>query len=130
MPHTSSNALARGWFYGMAIIAVAGCASEPAATPRPLVSRPSPSPSPVRYSDVRPDDLIPPAPGDYRVHPGDVLEVHIPGLVAPGIISTRTCRVSASGMISLPLVPPIHVAGLTEAQVNEAVRYAMRDIDM
>jgi protein involved in polysaccharide export with SLBB domain len=84
----------------------------------------------VRYSDVRPEDLIPPAPGDYRVQPGDVVEVTITDLVAPGVETTKRCRVSAAGTISLPLVPPIPVAGLTEAQVNDAVRYALRDLDL
>jgi protein involved in polysaccharide export with SLBB domain len=133
MPRTSSKTFARGRFTGLVIgiVALAGCASEPAATPRPLITRPSPapSPSPVRYSDVRPEDLIPPAPGDYRVQPGDVLEVTIGDLIAPGVETTKRCRVSGSGTISLPLVPPIPVAGLTEAQINERVNRIMHDID-
>jgi protein involved in polysaccharide export with SLBB domain len=84
----------------------------------------------VKYSDVRPEDLIPPAPADYRVHPGDVLELRFGDLVAPGVETVKRCRVSASGTISLPLIPPVHVAGLTEGEISATVYrvYSEHDI--
>jgi protein involved in polysaccharide export with SLBB domain len=98
---------------------LSGCAAE-SGEPMPARLPPAPAPS-VRYSDVRPDDLIPPAPGDYRVQPGDVLELKFGDLVGPGIETVKVVRVSGTGTISLPLLGPIHVAGMTEAEINEAI---------
>ena len=82
-----------------------------------------PPPSPVRYSHVRPEDLIP---NEYRVMPGDVLELRISDLVASGVETTKRMRVTQWGTIALPLIGPIRVAGMTEEEVNQAVRQAMR----
>jgi protein involved in polysaccharide export with SLBB domain len=103
-----------------------GCASEPA---RPITPPAAPAPAPsVRYSDVRPEDLIPSAPGDYRVQPGDVLEVTVHDLVGPGVETVKVFRVSGLGTISLPLLGQIHVAGLTEEEINQVVREAFRQL--
>jgi protein involved in polysaccharide export with SLBB domain len=110
-----------------AVLAVAGgCATQP-ATPLGHTLAEYNSPQAVRYSNVRPEDLIPPTPGDYRVRPGDVLELRVMDLVAPGIETVKSVRVSGSGTISLPLIPPIPVAGLTEAEINDAVDRAIRE---
>jgi protein involved in polysaccharide export with SLBB domain len=109
---------------------VCGCASE-ATKPRTSGASPAVARPPVvRYSDVRPDDLIPPAPGDYYVRPGDVVEVSVSDLVGPGVETVKVCRVSDSGTISLPLVGAIHVAGMTEAEVNQVVREALSHLCM
>jgi protein involved in polysaccharide export with SLBB domain len=94
-----------------------GCASEPARPRIPSASAPA-TPS-VRYSDVRPDDLIPS--GEYRVQPGDVLEVTFTDLVGPGVETAKVVRVSESGTISLPLIGQMHVEGMTEAEVSQAI---------
>jgi protein involved in polysaccharide export with SLBB domain len=100
---------------------VCGCAADRGAPPvTPAVA--PPSESPVRYSDVRPQDLIP---NEYRVMPGDVLEISVSDLVAPGVDTKKVVRVKESGTISLPLIGPIPVAGLTEEELNEAVREAL-----
>jgi protein involved in polysaccharide export with SLBB domain len=103
-----------------------GCAVKPTrpnAQPVPPVLAPH-----VRYSAVRPDDLIPPAPGDYRVQPGDVLEVKISDLVGPAVWTTKAFRVRDSGTISLPLVGAVRVAGMTEEEIGEAINNAYHDI--
>ena len=80
------------------------------------------------YSDVRPEDLIPPAPGSYRVQPGDVLALRIRDIVGPGIENVKMLRVSGSGKISLPLLGTVHVADLTEADINELLRRAYQKV--
>ena len=128
MPRTSPRIVLSLLALVVTVVAVGGCSSQPAAAPARLTL--PPLPPAVKYSDVRPEDLIPPAPGDYRVQSGDVLEIRIGDLVAPGVENAKLCRVSATGYISLPLVPPIYVAGMTEAQINAAVRWAFRNVDL
>lgn len=61
---------------------------------------------------------------DYRINPNDLLEFDIFGV--PDM--KRSVRVNASGLVSLPLVGPVPVAGLTgqEAEALIASRYAER----
>jgi len=57
-------------------------------------------------------------PHDYVIGPGDLLTVEV--FEVPEL--SREVRVSQSGSIGLPLVPVrLHVAGLTEAQVEEKI---------
>jgi protein involved in polysaccharide export with SLBB domain len=71
-------------------------------------------------------DLVPPE-GDYAISPGDLLAVTITDLVAQGVETLQQRRVTDSGNISLPYVGTLRIAGLTEAQAEEAVRSAYRD---
>lgn len=59
---------------------------------------------------------------DYRINPNDLLEFDIFGV--PDM--KRSVRVNASGQVSLPLIGPVKVAGLTgqEAETLIAERYA------
>lgn len=59
---------------------------------------------------------------DYRINPNDLLEFDVYGV--PGM--KRDVRVNASGLISLPLIGPVPVAGLTgqQAETLIAERYA------
>ena len=102
--------------------AVCGCAARPGTSPRVLPVMHPPATA-VPYSEVRPDDLIP---DEYRVRPGDVLELSISDLVGPGVETTRVLRVKESGAMVLPLIGDLPVAGLTEAEVNDVVRQALR----
>ena len=107
----------------LAVIGLAcGCASDGGAARDKLPPVLSPPQSPVRYSEIRPDDLVPSV---YRGRAGDVLQLSLRDLVAPGVETVKVMRVSQLGTISLPLVGPVHVAGLTEEELNEAVRRAM-----
>jgi protein involved in polysaccharide export with SLBB domain len=110
-----------------AIVIAAGCAGRTATdseSAQPMAHRAPPPPPPVIYSDVRADDLIP---QEYRVHPGDVLQISLSDLVGPGVETQKTVRVSVDGTISLPLIGKVHVAGLTEAELGRAVNQAFRD---
>jgi hypothetical protein len=110
----------------LAVLIGGGCASS--STPpleHPIVHRASRSA--VKYCDVQPEDLIPPAASDYRVQPGDALEVGVRDLVAPGVETVRRFRVGGSGTISLPLIGSVYVAGMTEEQINDVVNKWFRD---
>jgi protein involved in polysaccharide export with SLBB domain len=107
-----------------AIVGLAfGCASDGGGARRRLPPVVSPAQSPVRYSEIRPEDHIPRV---YRVRPGDVVGITIADLVAPGVETVKAVRVSEVGTISLPLLGPIHVAGLTEEQMNERIQAVMK----
>jgi membrane-associated protease RseP (regulator of RpoE activity) len=105
-----------------------------AARRRPTTTTTHPSTSPSarapwsQATDVRPEDLVPES---YRVHPGDVLRVSARDVVGPGVETVKVVRVSAAGSISLPLVGPIHVAGMTEEEIVKAIddEYRASNID-
>jgi len=77
-------------------------------------------------SDVRAEDLVA-STQDYVVGKNDLLSVSITDLVAPGVETVKTARVSESGNISLPLIGQIRGEGMTENQLEEEIRKAYRD---
>jgi polysaccharide export outer membrane protein len=83
---------------------VAVTPSAPAAAAVQLPPSPLPAASPT------------PSP-DYRLGPGDVIEVEVFG--NPDL--SRTPTVQTNGMVSLPLIGEVPVAGLTLAEVKAAV---------
>ena len=64
---------------------------------------------------------IPPAPAvgmEYRIAPDDILRIqvyHEPGL------SLEDARVSAGGMVRMPLIGDVSIAGLTAAEASDAI---------
>ena len=80
-------------------------------------------------SAVTADDLVVSS-SDYVIGKNDLLAVSITDLVGPGIESVRQVRVTESGKISMPLVPQITAAGLTEAQLEQAIVAAYRDANL
>jgi polysaccharide export outer membrane protein len=78
---------------------------------------------------VTADDLVSSA-SDYVIGKNDLLNVSITDLVGPGIESVRQAHVTESGKISMPLVPQITAAGLTEAQLEQAIVAAYRDANL
>ena len=92
---------------GVLVATAAACATTraplqaPAAPPTPAVVLPSP--------------VAPPTPSpDYRVGPGDVLEVEVFG--NPDL--SRNPTVQTNGMVALTLLGEVPVAGLTLAEVK------------
>jgi protein involved in polysaccharide export with SLBB domain len=71
-------------------------------------------------SEVTPEDLKFEA-DEYRLGPGDLLTVSMTDLAGPGVQSTKSTRVSDKGTISLWIVGPIEVKGLTEAEAERVV---------
>ena len=80
----------------------------------------------ARATTVRPADLVA-EDVDYTISPNDVLQIELSDLVVPGQSTYKTQRVSQSGFISLPYVGQVKTAGLTEAQLEEAIAQAYRD---
>jgi protein involved in polysaccharide export with SLBB domain len=80
----------------------------------------------VNAGGVRPADLVS-LPSDYVIGRNDLLQVSIADLVAPNVESQKISRVSETGSISLPWIGQIKAAGLTEAQLEQAIIQAYRD---
>jgi polysaccharide export outer membrane protein len=59
---------------------------------------------------------------DFPIGPGDVLNIDVAGLVE---LEKRKARVAADGTIRLPLLGAIPVAGLTERELTEDLRYRL-----
>lgn len=65
---------------------------------------------------------------DYLVSPNDSVQVSVSDLVGPGTETVKVLRVSASGKISLPLLPaPVQASGLSEQQLERAISDAYKD---
>src|SRR5262249_42850412 len=94
----------------------AGCVCLPPLPARePPPTPPPPSPSPPAAPAATP--APPPSPStapEYRVGPGDVLEVN----VLDNAEVSRTPTVQTSGMIVLPLLGEVEVAGLTVPEIQ------------
>jgi polysaccharide export outer membrane protein len=80
----------------------------------------------VNATPVRPADLIP-VEDDYAIAANDLLQISITDLVAPGVETYKTQRVTQSGNISLPYIGQVRGLGLTEAQLEEAIAQAYKD---
>lgn len=65
--------------------------------------------------------------GDYTIGANDLVAITITDLSGPGQETLKQVRVTDSGKVSLPYVGQVSVAGLTEAQAEEAVSKAYRD---
>ena len=95
-------------------------AQTPVGAPRnaPLQSPVNPAAAPRldAKGDALPMNVLATVGADYRLAPNDLLEFDIYGV--PDM--KRDVRVNASGLVSLPLIGPIFVAGMT-AQDAEAM---------
>ena len=76
--------------------------------------------------EVNNDDLKVTA-TDYRVGPGDLIQVTIQDLSSTGLQQLETKQVSESGKISLPYISQLPVTGLTEPEIEAAVIKAYAD---
>jgi len=63
--------------------------------------------------------------GDYVLQPGDIVQVSIFELLQEGAAVVNNYTVTESGKLSIPEVGPIQAAGLTEPQLEEAIRRAL-----
>jgi protein involved in polysaccharide export with SLBB domain len=81
-------------------------------------------------TDIEPADLVPDI-SDYKMGPNDVVSVTIYDLLGEGTGETvKTVRVTETGMMSLPFIPPVKAAGLTERELEEAVSKAYEDANL
>lgn len=124
--------------WGGALLALAWCAASAAALPAQAQTAPLQAPplqSPVGSAPVSPRPVgqataVDPATGepmalnslatvgsDYRMSSNDLLEFDVFGV--PDM--KRDVRVNASGLISLPLIGPVAVAGLTAQDAEKLI---------
>jgi len=82
-----------------------------------LLQSPPPAETPAAPSDPAAPSVVPAAPGDYEVGPGDVIEVAVYG----NDDLSRIPTVQTNGSISLPLLGEVQVAGLTIAEVQRKI---------
>ncbi|MGC4031305.1 MAG: polysaccharide biosynthesis/export family protein [Tepidisphaeraceae bacterium] len=81
----------------------------------------------VTARDVKPEDLVE-SKLDYTIGANDTVQVTVNDLYGAGTETTKTLRVSASGKISLPLLPAqVKADGLSEQQLERAVADAYKD---
>ncbi len=71
-----------------------------------------------------------PATTEPAIEPGEVLAITVDELVGPGVDKTNTVRVSGDGTIALPMVEPIRVAGLDQAQAKSRIADVYRDAQL
>lgn len=80
----------------------------------------------VDVTDVRPEDLQVSA-TQYRVGPGDVLVITILDFLQQGASSQFETVIDQVGEVSLPLLDPIPVAGLTARQIEARIAQEVSD---
>jgi polysaccharide export outer membrane protein len=85
----------------------------------PSAIRPPVAPG-VLASQLQPLDTLAGLNADYRVSPNDVIDFEVYGV--PEL--KKTLRVSSSGVITLPLVGTLSVAGLTGQQIEQMIAAA------
>ncbi|MCH9058303.1 MAG: polysaccharide biosynthesis/export family protein, partial [Planctomycetes bacterium] len=81
----------------------------------------------VEYTDVTPEDLIPEI-REYRISPGEQLEVTIFGLFVPGSPEKFFRVIDARGFVDLPQIGPVYVVGLTRDESETAIQQAAQPI--
>ncbi|MCU0688478.1 MAG: polysaccharide biosynthesis/export family protein, partial [Phycisphaerales bacterium] len=136
-PLTAAAALA-----AMALLPLAACEHDsymnPSITGRwentptivPVLERLSAVEGPVggnaaEYSPITQADLIPEADA-YRIDAGDGLEVLVNELFSPNIQERYERLVDPRGMIELPNVPSVYVAGMTADEASQAISRAYK----
>ncbi len=80
----------------------------------------------VQYSEVTADDLVP-RPWEYRVVPGDFLQIIVFDLRPGGQPAEFQTLVDTRGQVYLEEVGDVQVAGLTAEGIREAVSQAVLD---
>lgn len=83
----------------------------------------------VDVSDVLPEDLIP-EPADYRVGPGDFLQIEIFDFLDSGAPGLYERAVDGRGFIDIPQLGRIYVADSNAAEVAELLKQRIRDADI
>jgi len=75
-----------------------------------------------------PEDLVF-EPRDYRIGPGDVVDVTVMDLYVEGQAIPLRLEVSQSGTIDVPFVPPVRAVGFTSRELrNEIIRSLSQDM--
>jgi polysaccharide biosynthesis/export protein len=80
----------------------------------------------VQSEAIQPQDLIPEV-EQYRFGAGDTVEVVIRDFITPGAEEKFTQVVDSRGYIFIPKLSPIRAVGLTNTELADVVRAAIRD---
>jgi polysaccharide export outer membrane protein len=100
---------------------------EPTPIAAPIIERiaaiEGPSDEFVEHDTIRPDDLRPEA-AEYRITAGDQIEVRIWDIINPGQVEVYPLLVDTRGIVTIPQLGEIGVAGLTAEQIRERVAQA------
>jgi polysaccharide export outer membrane protein len=80
----------------------------------------------LNAGDIRPEDLVVIS-TDYKIGRGDLISISVQALVSAGVETNKQGRVSETGNITMPLIPPVHAEGLTEAELQKAISDAYAD---
>jgi len=68
---------------------------------------------------------------DYHISPNDLLAISLSDIQGPNTETVKQTRVSESGNISLPYLDhPLHAAGVTEIQLEQAIIQAYREANL
>jgi polysaccharide export outer membrane protein len=82
----------------------------------------------VAYSDVMPSDLLP-SPADYRVGPGDRIQVRVYDIISRDDIPTQYERqVDIRGTIDVPQLGRLFISGKTIGQIKDLLTERMRGL--
>ena len=81
----------------------------------------------VEVTDIQPHDLIPEI-AEYRIGPGDMLEVVLYDLIHEGVPEYSNVQVTALGTIDITALGKIYVNGLNDQEVELVLAQAMADI--
>ena len=81
----------------------------------------------VEYSEVQPEDLVPEL-AEYKVGPGDVVQVSVFNLRVMGQAELFERRIDSRGYLEVPEAGAVFVDGMTLEAVRRAVHEAVRPI--
>lgn len=81
----------------------------------------------VEYSDVQADDLVPQL-SEYKVGPGDVLQITVANLTVSGQSDLVERRVDSRGYVDVPQVGSVYIDGQTLEGVRGSIREAVRPL--
>lgn len=79
----------------------------------------------VEFTEATPADLIPET-GEYRIGPGDVLEITLYDIPELGQPTTYQRVVNSRGFVDLPELGSVYISGKTASEATEAIQERMR----
>ena len=117
------------WVWGLCLLSACAAARSPSPPDRPEVpcrSKPNLERVSALLDERRPQDGAP----DYVVAPGDLLIVTIYHYRPEGGDFSSEVRVDDRGYVSLPMMEPVKVAGLSLAETRRALVRALRSAEV
>jgi protein involved in polysaccharide export with SLBB domain len=125
-------ASARGGWAALCLVAFAGCYAPLFSHGVPACELPEEYRMPVRTAGlpINYASLTQAPPADYRLGPGDVLEITIPDLFRDAVAHPLHVQVMSSGEIQLPKLGPVNVGDMNLLEVQNAIIKAYKEGDI